>query len=150
MPISPELIAFIAVFALFALINRLLQRRSQKGRAEREAAAAGEVEAWGRSTTTDAVDALNEHAWGSGAAYPVEVRPLPPVQVNVVPAASMPPGTERLPSSMPAATRRGVDAAWAKRQLRTPAGLRRAVVLMTILEPCRALRPYEATGPDKR
>ena len=78
---------------------------------------------------------------------PVDAAPPPTAEaapVSVRPAAQRPP---RVVLSAPGA-RRATRRAMVLEDLRRPLSLRRAIVLMTILEPCRSIAPHD--GGERR
>ena len=107
------------IIAGFMLLNHFAQRAAARLREQQEAA---QREAAARATATEEEQEL-EDIWGRPA-------PAPPVPVEAAPAPHV---------AAPAAV--SVPAAHAL--FRTPQDLRRAIVAMTVLGPCRAQEPPE-------
>jgi hypothetical protein len=78
---------------------------------------------------------------------PTDAPVLPPADIPPVPASPAPRRSPRPPLAA-AGTRRAVRRGSRVEELRTPLALRRAVVLTTILGPCRAVAPYEWADPS--
>jgi hypothetical protein len=114
-----ELLVYGLIIAGFLLFNYLAQRFARKLREQQEAAERAAAQA----QPVQAQEEL-ENVWSrSPAEQPAAV--YAPEPRAPVPAAAPPP---------PAVTRR---------LFRTREDLRRAIVLMTVLGPCRALEPHE-------
>src|SRR3990170_5931833 len=114
-----ELLVYGLIIAGFLLFNYLARRLAQKAREQQEAAEQAEAQA----PPAEAEGEL-EDVWGRApATRPAAMRV--PEQRAPAPAVTPPP---------PAATRR---------LFRTRQDLRHAIVLMTVLGPCRALEPHE-------
>ncbi|HEU4646314.1 MAG TPA: hypothetical protein VFS80_12210 [Burkholderiales bacterium] len=115
-----ELLVYGLIIAGFLLFNYLAQRLAKKAREQQEAAQREAAQA----PPVAQEDAL-EDIWGRLPAAPVAATQVP--EQRPVPRGVPPP-------SRPAATRR---------LFRTRQDLRHAIVLMTVLGPCRALEPPE-------
>jgi len=130
--VSSELLVYAAIVAAFLLFNYVMQRLARKARETREATMVTQA------PSEIAVEPLDDYSWGSGAsASPEEVvraRAMQPTRPVVVPTVK---------------PRRSVDAARLKQRLHSEQGLREAIVLMTILGPCRALEPYDPKIGDR-
>jgi len=115
-----ELLVYGLIIAGFLLFNYLARRLAQKAREQQEAAERAAAQA----PPAEAEGEL-EDVWGrSPAVQPATIHAREPRAP--VPVVASPP---------PAATRH--------RLFRTRQDLRRAIVLMTVLGPCRALEPHE-------
>jgi hypothetical protein len=125
---SSELLVFAAIVAAFMAFNAVVSWLARKAREARER----EIEP--ARTQPTAVEPLLDHAWGGGA--PVRAaEELTRSELTVVPH-SVPAATSVLES------RKSRQIVRVTRRLRTQQGVREAIVLMTVLEPCRALEPY--------
>ena len=117
-----ELLVYGLIIAGFLLFNYLARRLAQKAREQQEAAERAAAQA----PPAEAEGEL-EDVWGRApAARPAALR---------VPEQRAPAPVAAPPLEQPAATRH--------RLFRTRQDLRRAIVLMTVLGPCRALEPHE-------
>lgn len=113
-----ELLVYGLIIAGFLLFNYLAQQLAKKAREQQEAAERAAAQA----QPAEAEEAL-EDPWGRAPAAPVPA-PQPPVRTA---ASAPPPGRPRAAHPL----------------LRTPQDLRRAIVVMTVLGPCRALEPFD-------
>ena len=129
--LSSELLVYAAIVAAFLFFNYVMQRLARKAREAREAAVPHEA-------AEGAGAPLDDYSWGSGASAPPEevilARAMQPTRPVVVPTVK---------------PRRSVDAGGLKQRLHSEEGLREAIVLMTILGPCRALEPYDPKLGDR-
>ena len=122
-----ELLVYGLIIAGFLLFNYLAQRLAKKAREQQEAAEREAAEREAAQAPPVAQQEALEDIWGRLPAAPVTAVQMP--EQRQAPRAAPPPGR-------PAATRR---------LFRTRQDLRHAIVLMTVLGPCRALEP-----PDQR
>jgi hypothetical protein len=114
-----ELLVYGLIIAGFLLFNYLARRLAQKAREQQEAA----EQAAAQAPLAEAEGQL-EDVWGrSPAVQPATIHAREP-RAPVPGVASPPPVTTR-------------------RLFRTRQDLRHAIVLMTVLGPCRALEPHE-------
>ena len=114
-----ELLVYGLIIAGFLLFNYLARRLAQKAREQQEAAERAAAQA----PPAEAEGEL-EDVWGRApAARPAALR-VPEQRAPAPVVASPPPVTTR-------------------RLFRTRQDLRHAIVLMTVLGPCRALEPHE-------
>ncbi|MDH3320154.1 MAG: hypothetical protein OEO84_10755 [Betaproteobacteria bacterium] len=117
MPKSGSELLFLGlIIAGFVLFNYVARQLAKKAREQQEAAAAA-----------PAADEPLENIWGRAPAPPPAAAE-PIARAKPVPHAGLP-----VPS------RRGTGA----RLFRTRKDLRQAIVVMTVLGPCRALEPHE-------
>jgi hypothetical protein len=115
-----ELLVYGLIIAGFLLFNFLAQKLARKAREQQEAVERAEAQA----QPAEAEDTL-EDPWGRPLAAPV---PAPQPAVRRAPATLAPPARHaRSPHAL----------------FRTPQDLRRAIVVMTVLGPCRALEPFD-------
>jgi type II secretory pathway pseudopilin PulG len=128
-----ELFMYVLFFAVFLLFNYFMQQAAKRARQRQEQAQA-QQQAQQQEAAPSPDDESAEYLWGrrtvadlpATAAY---VEPLPRVEAIATPASS--PGLT------------------APRALfRSTQDLRHAIVVMTVLGPCRALEPYNE-GHDK-
>ncbi len=124
-----ELLVYGLVIAGFLLFNYLMQYLARRERELQEAAAAREA------PDPPAEDEVLENIWGQN---PVAAPPEPEPETAL---ASVP--RARASAAAPPRARRS---AAARRLFRTRRDLRQAIVLMTVLGPCRALEPPENRG----
>lgn len=115
-----ELLVYGLIIAGFLLFNYLAQQLAKKAREQREAAEREAAQA-----PPVALQEALEDIWGRHPAAPVAATQVP--EQRPVPRGVPPP-------ARPAATRR---------LFRNRQDLRHAIVLMTVLGPCRALEPPE-------
>jgi hypothetical protein len=120
-----ELLVYGLIIAGFLLFNYLAQRLAKKAREQQEAAEREAAEREAAQAPPVAQQEALEDIWGRLPAAPVAAMQVP--EQRSVPRGVPPP-------SRPAATRR---------LFRTRQDLRHAIVLMTVLGPCRALEPPE-------
>lgn len=120
-----ELLVYGLIIAGFLLFNYLAQQLAKKAREQQEAAAREAAEQEAAQAPPAAQEETLEDIWGRLPAAPVAAMPVP--EPRPLPRGVPPP-------SQPAATRR----LFQNRQ-----DLRHAIVLMTVLGPCRALEPPE-------
>lgn len=111
-----DLLFYILIIGGFLLFNYLARTLARKAREQQEAA---EREA-AQAQPAEAEEPL-EDPWGRPLAAPVPA-PQPPVRT-----AAPPPGRPRAAHPL----------------FRTRQDLRRAIVVMTVLGPCRALEPFD-------
>lgn len=115
-----DLLFYILIIGGFLLFNYLARTLARKAREQQEAA---EREA-AQAQPAEAEEPL-EDPWGRPLAAPV---PAPQPAVRHAPAALAPQARHaRAPHAL----------------FRTRQDLRRAIVVMTVLGPCRALEPYD-------
>ena len=123
----PDILVYGLIVAGFLLFNYVTQRLAAKARRQQQEAELDQL-----AQAQAAADEPLDYTWGrAGAAPALEVEP-PKVPVDIAPA--------------PAVTTIDVSArphAAARNLLRSRKDLRHAVVLMTVLGPCRALEPYD-------
>jgi hypothetical protein len=117
-----ELLVYGLIIAGFLLFNYLAQKLAKKAREQHEAAQREAAQA----PPNEQQEAL-EDIWGRLPAAPV--------------AATQVPEQRPVPRGVPPPSRQGAT----RRLFRTRQDLRHAIVLMTVLGPCRALEP-----PDQR
>ena len=120
-----ELLVYGLIIAGFLLFNYLAQQLAKKAREQQEAAAREAAEQEAAQAPPAALEEALEDIWGRPPAAPVAAMQVP--EPRPAPRGVPPP-------SPPAATRR----LFGSRQ-----DLRHAIVLMTVLGPCRALEPPE-------
>lgn len=154
-----ELLLFGLLIAGVILFNYLTQQAAKKARQReaRQAAAPDAIteSAWGRTpgaSAQPATEAMEPYKWGrprealeSHAARPLErTRAVPAPSLEEIQAlAQAKAEAERTPSPAP---RRPAQAA---RLFRSRDDLRRAVIAMTVLGPCRAIEPAELFEPGR-
>jgi hypothetical protein len=120
-----ELLVYGLIIAGFLLFNFLAQKLAKKAREQQEAAEREAAEREAAEGPPAAQEEALEDIWGRLPAAPVTAVQVP--GKRPAPRAAPPP-------SRPAATRR---------LFRTRQDLRHAIVLMTVLGPCRALEPFD-------
>ena len=120
-----ELLVYGLIIAGFLLFNYLAQQLAKKTREQQEAAAREAAEREAAQAPPVAPQEALEDIWGRHPAAPVAATQVP--EQRPVPRGVPPP-------ARPAATRR---------LFRNRQDLRHAIVLMTVLGPCRALEPPE-------
>jgi hypothetical protein len=126
MPKSGSELLFLGlIIAGFMLFNYLSQRLAKKAREQQEAAEA---------SAPPPEDEPLEDIWARAPAPP-PAAPAPPLAAPAPIARTVP-----APHATPPAPSRRRPAA---RLFRTRKDLRHAIVLMTVLGPCRALEPHE-------
>jgi hypothetical protein len=160
-----ELLVYALIIAGVVLFNYIMQRIAQKSRQERarreaqqraEAAIANETGdyAWGKRPSppvpATATEEAAQYEWSrrpqAAAVTPLEYSGAEPhrtgraLALEELQAREARSATE--PQRQPWAHRRSVEA---RRLFATPEDLRRAVIAMTVLGPCRAIE-----GPDRR
>ena len=114
-----ELLVYILIIGGFLLFNYLARTLARKARAQQEAAERAAAQA----QPVEAQDEL-EDVWSRSPAVQPATRHMPE-QRAPVPVMTPPPQAATRPL------------------FRTPEDLRHAIVLMTVLGPCRALEPHE-------
>lgn len=164
-----EFLWFLLIFGGLFAFTVWRQQRDRRRREERMAAMSAPVEvqpatapsptpavpgawsdtSWGRGPAVP--EPAPDTAWGRGPAAPVplEVDHVE-VPVRAEPAAlppRPPPLATRAPRRTPA-VRPVVTARPAALQFRSEAGLRQAMIALTVLGPCRALEPYGGEAPQ--
>lgn len=122
-----QLLVYGALVAGFLLLNSVLRRAARRAQEQQEREAARQREA----TAPPDDEAPDEFAWGR---QPV-AEPLPAAAAPAEPAEG--PVAPRPPPAR--APRHAAAGAF----FRSPGDLRRAIVTMTVLGPCRALDPYD-------
>ena len=123
----PDIVVYGLIVIGFLLFNYVGQWLANKSRRQQQEA---ELE---QLTQAQAAAEPQDYAWGSAsAAAPVPVEPPRVVTYDMAPVA---------PAGVLDA--RGRPDAVARSLLRSRTELRRAIVLMTVLGPCRALEPYD-------
>jgi len=119
MPKSASELLFLGlIIAGFMLFNYVARQLAQKARAQQQAA---------DTSAPPPEDEPLENIWGRAPAPPRDA-PEPIARAVPVPNAAPPVRVRRRPAA---------------RLFRTRKDLRRAIVLMTVLGPCRALEPHE-------
>lgn len=119
---GPELLILFLIIAGFMLFNHLAQKAAKRLREQQQAA---ERDAAARAAGAPEEEEPLEDIWGR----PVSPPPPPPAPIETVPAPLV-------VHAAPAPPRRAAHPLF-----RTPQDLRRAVIVMTVLGPCRALEP---------
>lgn len=125
----PDIVVYGVIVAAFLLFNYVGQWLANKSRRQQQQEA--ELE---RLTQAQAAAEQQDYAWGAAngaASLPVE----PPTVVTYDMAPAAPAGVLDAPQR---------PDAFARSLLRSRKELRRAIVLMTVLGPCRALEPYDS------
>jgi hypothetical protein len=135
---SLEALLLLAFFILLPLIERMLRARRPDGGAE---GAATEVP---RPSSPPGIRVPTPRRQPPVDAAPPRTAAAAPVSVR--PVGRTPP---RVALSAPGA-RRAKRRAMLQADLHAPLSLRRAIVLMTILEPCRSLAPHDRESHDRR
>jgi hypothetical protein len=125
----PDIIVYGVIVAGFLLFNYVLQRRANNARRQQQQ----EAELDPLAQAQAAAEQPQDYAWGRApGAAPLPVEPPRVVTYDMAPAA--PAGTLDVPAR-PNAVARSL--------LRSRKEVRHAIVLMTVLGPCRALEPYD-------
>jgi hypothetical protein len=154
-----EFLWFLLIFGALFAFTVWRQQRDRRRREERMAAMSPPVESEpgpvaaplpaGLETTPDI-------SWGRGPAAPVPPPEVAPDWSELparAEAAAVPPWTPpvatRAPRRTAPAVRPPAVARRAPAPLRSAAGLRQAVIAMTVLGPCRALEPYGDHWPQQ-
>ena len=134
---SIEGLLFLAFFLLLPLIERLLRaaRRPDGDAPDREAQVPRPASQPSMPPPTPQRQA------------PTDAPVLPPADIPPVPDSPAPRRSPRPPLAAAGTPRTGRSGSLAE-ELRTPLALRRAVVLTTILGPCRAVAPCEWADPS--
>jgi len=127
----PVELLYVLAFAGFILFNYLVSRAARRRQQEEQAQA--EAEAAAQPAPPPAEEEPFEDYWGRAAAP----APAPPPAVVV---------SQPIRPAPPAPAPRRLHPARAL--LRDKRDLRRAVVLMMVLGPCRAQEPLEPAGPQ--
>ena len=135
---SSELLVFAAIVAAFMAFNAVVSWLARKAREARER----EIELEPVRTQPEEVESLLDHAWGGGASE----RPAKELARFEAPV---------VPRNVPAAaavveSRESGEIIRVRRRLRTQQGVREAIVLMTVIGPCRALEPYSTQDQAPR
>ena len=126
---SSELLVFAAIVAAFMAFNAVVNWLARKAREARER----EIEPV-RTQPAALESLLDDHAWGGGASERTAKEPTRS-EVTVVP--------RNVPAAASVLDSRGSGGiVRVRRRLRTQQGVREAIVLMTVIGPCRALEPY--------
>lgn len=154
-----EFLWFLLIFGALFAFTVWRQQRDRRRRQERMARMSTPAEfepVPGPARVPAGLENAPDISWGRGPAAPVPPPEIAPDwrEVPARPeAAAVPPWTPPVAIGAP---RRAVPAvrppALARRApapLRSAAGLRQAVVAMTVLGPCRALEPYGAQWPQQ-
>ena len=153
-----EFLWMLLVFGALFAFTVWRQQRDRRRREERLAALSApvEVEPAPVGPAPPPPEVPPDIAWGRGPAAPVPLEmDRVEVPVRAEPAVVPPrmPSPTRAPRRAPAARPPAAPRPGAL-QLRSGAGLRQAVVALTVLGPCRALEPYGGPGlqpaPDGR
>ena len=145
-----EFLWFLLIFGAMFAFTVWRQQRDRRRREERMAAMSTPVEE--RTGTDEAPDIF----WGRGPGVPVPPPEVTPdwdeaptrAEPASLPVWTPPPATQPPRRTAPDAPRRaaaGRDAL----QFRSPAGLRHAMIALTVLGPCRAMEPYGAQWPQQ-
>jgi hypothetical protein len=113
-----DLLFYILIIGGFLLFNYLARALARKAREQQAAAERAAAQA-----RFEEVEESLEDPWGRPPAAPLPT-PQPPVRTA---APVPPPGRARAAHPL----------------FRTPQDLRRAIVVMTVLGPCRALEPFD-------
>jgi hypothetical protein len=127
-----ELLIYVLIVAAFLAFNFLMQQLAKKAKQRQE-----EAEAANPRPAPVPDDEPLENIWGRGAEA-VVVEPLTR-QGNAL-VTSSGPAPAPAPRRIPTEARPRIDA---RKLFRTPQDLRTAVIMMTVLGPCRALDPYD-------
>jgi len=147
--ITSELLMLAMVVAAFLFFNYANQQAAKKARAEREraeAAAAREASTAAQAGTADE----DQYAWGRiPEREPVQEASLPPVwsETPSAPVSYEVPRYQFEPQAVPQPTSTPLRAPGSPRRhashelFASKQDLRRAVIAMTVLGPCRALEP---------
>lgn len=152
-----EFLWYLLIFGAMFAFTVWRQQRDRRRREERRAAMSAPVE-FETDPVSDPVPAGLETApdisWGRGPAAPVPPPEIAP-DWNEVPARPeaaavspwTPPVATRAPRRAAPVVRRPAATSRALAPLRSEAGLRQAMIALTVLGPCRALDPYGPRGP---
>ena len=125
----PDIVFYGLLVAGFLLFNYIVQRLANKSRQQQQQQA--ELERLAQAQA--AAEHPQDYAWGHApAAAPLPVEPPRVATYEMAPAT--PTATLDAPARLDAV---------ARSLLRSRQELRHAIVLMTVLGPCRALEPYD-------
>jgi hypothetical protein len=125
----PDIVVYGLIVAAFLLFNYVVQRLANKSRRQQQQDA--ELERLAQAQA--AAEQPQDYAWGRAP----DAAPLP-VEAPRVVTYEMAPAAAAAALDVPARP----DAV-ARNLLRSRNELRHAIVLMTVLGPCRALEPYD-------
>jgi len=146
--ITSELLMLGMVVAAFLFFNYATQQAAKKARERAEAAAAQEASTAAQSGTAEE----DPYAWGrTSGREPVPEAPLPPAWSEAppepvsyeVPTYQIEPRATAQPASAPVPAPARPRRHAAHELFASQQDLRRAVIAMTVLGPCRALEPPE-------
>lgn len=152
-----EFLWFLLIFGAMFAFTVWRQQRDRRRREERMAAMPMEFEPGTVAAPLPAgLETTPDISWGRGPALPVPPPEIPAdwSEVPVRPqAAAVPPWTPPVATRAPRRTAPVAVPAAAPRaaamHLRSEAGLRQAVIALTVLGPCRAMEPYGAQWPQQ-
>lgn len=144
-----EFLWFLLLFGAMFAFTVWRQQRDRRRRQERMARMSTPVELESGTVSTPlpaGLETTPDISWGRGPAAPVPPPEIRPEWTEVSPRPPPPTRAPRraLPAAAPAVASRGRAI-----QLHSEAGLRQAVIAMTVLGPCRALEPYGAQWPQQ-
>ena len=153
-----EFLWFLLIFGAMFALTVWRQQRDRRRREERMAAMSAPVEfepAPVPPPVPAGLETAPDISWGRGPAAPSPPPEISPDWSEVparAEAAAVPPWTPpvatRAPRRATPAAAPAVAAWRGAMQLRSEAGLRQAVIALTVLGPCRALEPYGAQWPQ--
>lgn len=161
-----EFLWFLLVFGAMFAFTAWRQQRDRRRREERMKAMSAPVEVEPLATPVPVpAGPVPDTSWGRGPAVAVPPPEIPPDwrEAPARPeAAALPPWTPPVATRVPRPTVAGAPTAASNNRtaaattarkadrFRSAAGMRQAVIALTVLGPCRALEPYGAQWPQQQ